>query len=249
MNYDEIRAMSEEYAARNAIETMEIKGYTVYFIDFEGYFGYSYQVYKNGHQIIADEACCHGHMLKTVGISGLRRYYIDKICKTLYTEDEIYGPIKNYEDYCLKKFYIVNYYHQAYDNISMCHICDNGEKDKAYKKSIKGKIKNYIGMCYMDEEYQYVIDRQRELLKELEGQKEKLKDNYEFQKASFLKEMRDHEYHINPQGDRDVLSQFGSVSYRREESNLDSYFDELQFTDIQRKAYLDARQDFLKQCS
>ena len=54
LTYDEIRALSQADAASIAIETMEVKGYDVYFIDFGELRGYSYLVFKNNHQITDD---------------------------------------------------------------------------------------------------------------------------------------------------------------------------------------------------
>lgn len=47
----DIQAMTEADAATIALEKLDIKGHTVYLVDFGGYFGYSCLVFKNGHHI------------------------------------------------------------------------------------------------------------------------------------------------------------------------------------------------------
>lgn len=71
-------------------------------------------------------------------------------------------------------------------------------------------------------------------------------DDYDYQKRAFTTEMYNHEYAINWQADFDTLSAFGNIhTIRGTEDVLESYFDQLDFTEVQRKAYLDAKADYL----
>ena len=50
-NIDMIREITEEEAKKLSLESECIKGHNVYFVDFDGGFGYSVLVYKNNHHI------------------------------------------------------------------------------------------------------------------------------------------------------------------------------------------------------
>ena len=92
------------------------------------------------------------------------------------------------------------------------------------------------------------MKRYVELYNRLTAARDALKDDFEFQKIAFKYEMGNHEYHINWQGDYDTLSAFGNIQWHGDgEDVLDKYFDELEFTDVQRGAYLAARREYLKE--
>ena len=246
LNYDEIRALSEVDAARLAIETMEIKDFNVYFIDFGTLRGYSYLVFKNGHQITDDFGNLHDYILKEKGLAGLRQWYIDRLNAKLFTEEEIAEPLKNYDDYQQKSYFLHNYYAKQENYVSMFRIFRNEEDEKAFDKEVKDMIFNRVGFCYMDKSLKYFVDKHVALLDKLNAQKENVADNYDYQKSAFLYEMYNHEYAINLQADWDVLSVFGTVSYEDTLSDINKCFDALKFTKTQRMAYMDARAEYYK---
>ncbi|MBR6859841.1 MAG: hypothetical protein IKM73_00780, partial [Acidaminococcaceae bacterium] len=47
----EIESVTEEQARDSALETLSIKGHTIYLVDFGGTFGYSCLVFCNGRHI------------------------------------------------------------------------------------------------------------------------------------------------------------------------------------------------------
>ena len=245
LTYDEIRALSQEEAASIAIESMDIKGYDVYFINFGELRGYGYLVYKNGHQITDDTGVIHAHLLKEEGLAGLRRYYINALNAKLFTDDEIAEPLKSYEDYRQKSYFLHNYYAKQEDNISMFFIGSDKEREERKAKT-DGMIFNSVGFCYMDKSLAAFVDKHVALLKKLIVQKANTTDNYEYQKSAFLYEMYNHEYAINLQADWDVLSVFGTVSYEDSQSDINKCFDALGFTKTQRMAYMDARAEYYK---
>ena len=245
LTYDEISALSQEDAAGIAIETMEVKGYDVYFIDFGSLRGYSYLVYKNGHQITDDFGHLHTYILKGKGLAGLRQWYIDTLNTKLFTEEEIAEPLKSYDDYQQKSYFLHNYYAEQEDYISMFFIGSDKEREERRKKT-ENMIFNRVGFCYMDKSLKSFVDKHVELMDKLNAQKDNVADNYEYQKSAFLYEMYNHEYAINHQADWDVLSVFGTVSYEDTMSDINKCFDALKFTDTQRRAYMDARAEYYR---
>ena len=72
---------------------------------------------------------------------------------------------------------------------------------------------------------------------------DELMKDYDFSYDAIYYEMANHEYHINLEGDYDVLSCFGSIDWHEED--LAAYFKELKWEPQTIKAYVNARRDFL----
>jgi hypothetical protein len=245
LTYDEIRALFQADAASIAIESMDVKGYDVYFIDFGPLRGYSYLVFKNDHQITDDFGHLHSYILKERGLAGLRQWYIDTLNTKLFTEEEIAEPLKSYDDYQQKSYFLHNYYAKQHDYMSMFFI-GSDEKREERKEKAKEMIFNRVGFCYMDKSLKAFVEKHVALMDKLNAQKDNVADNYEYQKSAFLYEMYNHEYGINLQADWDVLSVFGTVSYEDSQSDINKCFDTLGFTKTQRIAYMDARAEYYK---
>lgn len=70
--------------------------------------------------------------------------------------------------------------------------------------------------------------------------------DYEWAKGAFLYEMGNHEYHINWQGDWDVMHCFTDIEYRDEDA--EGYLKRLDWADDTKRAYRDARREYYKAC-
>lgn len=238
MTIDEIRNLIEEEAKTMLIEEMEIKEHNIYFVDFDEYFGYSCLVFKNNHHIyFADDFELH-HKGKTK--DELKAFYIKKMNNILFTEAEITAPITEYTEYDRKRYYLNNYYGMQVDYIS---IFGNPKKHPNFEEEVKGMIYNPVAFAYMyDAEF---VIHHSELYQKLQEQKEKAATSYEYLKNAFLREMYNHEYGINWQADYDTLSAFYNIQYH--DNDLQAYFNELNFNDTQKQAYLDARKQYYRE--
>lgn len=248
MTYDERQALTEEQAREMAKEVLDIKGFTVYVADAGEQWNPYYLVFKNGHHIhYANEDGMYDEFYKGRGMTDadLRQKHIDALNAKLFTEEELAEPIKDYDEYERKRYFLQNYYSMQVDYVSSFRIAPTKEEEAAFQEKIKGLTFNPISFCYMaDVDF---IHRQSELRKILEARKEEMKDNYEYYKKAFISEMYNHEYSINWQADLDTLSAFGGVSYRKDYGSLDEMFDDCGFTETQRKAYVDAKQEYYRQ--
>lgn len=237
---DQIEAMAESEAQEMALETMQIKGHNVYFVDFEGYFKYSALVFMDGMHIhYANDYELH-HPDKTR--EELRGRYIETMNHKLYTEDEIVGPVSDYDDYKAKDYFLRNYYGMRRKNVSIFYC---GPKEA--KPNTAGMIYDPVAFAYFDDAD--FVKHHVGLLDSLEKSWKAKQDDYEFMKSAFISEMWNHEYAINWQGDYDVLSVFGNIHYDRSDNDLQNYFDQLDFTDTQRRAYLDARREYMRKAN
>lgn len=237
-NLTEIENISELEAGAMSLEKTEIKGHNIYFADLGDIYGYSCLVFKNNHSIhYANDYELH-HTDKTR--KELRDMYINKMNNILFTEMEIVSPLKDYSEYKRKINYLLNYYGMQVDYVSaFCSFLSKEQIAELHKK-IKGMFYNPIAYAYMAEED--FVKHHIELFSKLEKAKDNMADNYAYLKGAFLYEMYNHEYDINWQADYDVLSEFGDVTYNGED--LNAYFKELKFTDLQKQAYCDAMKQY-----
>lgn len=244
---EDIEALTEQEAAALAIERMEIKDHTVYFVDFGGYFKYSCLVFRNGYHIhYANDYELH-HNGRTR--DELREWYIDGMNRALFTEEEIAAPLTDYDEYDRKDYFLRNYYGMASDYLSCWGNFSNEKFAKAWEE--KKKAYPYVSPIsfgyYADESFARHL---AELYEKLQAAKNAMADNFEYYKGAFKHEMANHEYHINWQADFDTLSAFGFIQYHGDENDeLEKYFDELKLNDTQRRAYLAARTEYLQEAS
>lgn len=238
----DIESMTEAEAFTYAGEKLEIKGHQVYILDFGGYFGVSALVFCNGHHIkYANDYELH-HQGKN--FKELRALYIESLNNKLFTEEELAAPLKDYDEYSRKSYFLHNYYGMRESYVSMFRILHNEEEEKAMEAEVAGLIFNPI--CFGYYRSAEFVDRCKELAEALEKAKAATVNNYEYQKAAFLREMFNHEYGINWQADYDVLSAFGRIHWAGDCAPVHRYFDELGFNEIQRRAYAAAQAEYYK---
>ncbi|MBR6859708.1 MAG: hypothetical protein IKM73_00105 [Acidaminococcaceae bacterium] len=238
----EIESVTEEQARDSALETLSIKGHTIYLVDFGGTFGYSCLVFCNGRHIYyANDYQLHHGTVES--LEELRQLYINKLNNILFTEDEIDQPLKDYDEYTRKDYFLRNYYNMREEYVSMFGSFNDPEFTKQYEKKTANMIRDVYSFCYYPADKADFIRHHYELVSKLQKRRREMQENFEYQKGAFLYEMYNHEYGINWEADYDVLSCFGKLEYAEDES-LDNYFDQLKFNDVQRRAYRAARSEY-----
>ena len=249
---NEIERMNEQDIREQLapdFEAIPCKGCTLYMVQLAGAFGYSMIVCGDGRQIQhANDYELH-HNWKPNTRDELREHYIKKAELILYTEDELTQPLKDYHDYERRRKYIMELLPLKRDFISIYHF----ERDEAEKAERKAKEATHTVYCAAalgffteaDADFSQHINDLLLILNEL---KKDTADNYEYYKSSFYYELGNHEYHINTyQGDWDTLSAFGNIAWHWQGAEArEKYFQELGFTETQRRAFNDARREYLK---
>lgn len=240
--YD-IEALTETNAAALALEKLDVKGHTVYLVDFQGYFGYSCLVFKNRHHLRhANDYELH-HKGKTH--DQLRRLYLDKLTNTLFTPEEIIAPLSDYMDYVHRFRYLQNIYGLQEDHISIFSAGGTKQEMEERKKKVAKMIYCPIGLAYYDNSD--FVSGYMTLYRKLKAAQKNVGDDFEYWKSAFKYEMANHEYAINWQADFDTLSAFGNIQYHGEDDGeVTKYFDELNFSEAQRKAYWAAKSEYLR---
>lgn len=139
------------------------------------------------------------------------------------------------------------------NNLPMIFAFSSEQLDKALDdmglsmKDMKGNklIRMGFGAFCLKSDLDYVLS---ELAAVKDMKRDFIKD-YEQAYDAFFYEMGNHEYHINYEGDWDVLSCFGlddSVCEYKDGKGADEYMDAMGLSPVTKAAYHDARCDFLR---
>jgi hypothetical protein len=242
---EKIEQLTEETAKEIAEDSMEIKGHNIYFIDFGGHFGYSVVVFCNGHHIHYANDYELNHRWQNASHEELKQIYIKGLNRKLFTEEELSEPIKNYTDFECKRHFLQNYYGMRQDYISVFRIAPTEKEEKEFRRRVEKMFFNPVCYAYYDDKefVQHRIDLSIALAKA----EEETLNNFEYWKNAIYLEMCNHEYGINLQADFDTLSAFGNPEWHGESNEaLEKMFDEVEFNDMQRKAYIEARKEYYK---
>ena len=247
-NIDQIQGITEPEAQEMALDAMEIKGHHVYFVDFGGYFKYSALVFADGmHIYYANEYELH-HEYAKLDHEGLKAKYIDCLSGKLFTEDEITAPIADYGEYQRREYFLHNYYGMRREHTSCFFIQANAKQREEYNRG-RAKHPHLNPVCFAYYADKPFVQRCVALHVALQKAWRERENDFEVMKKAFIREMYDHEYCINYQADFDTLSAFGNIEWKHGDYTeaLNSYFDQLHFTDTQRKAYFEARKEYYRQ--
>ena len=231
-------------------ERLDVKGFRVYLVDLgDPYFKYSMLVFApNGNQVVYAHDFELHHNNKTR--EELRELYIKKANACLFTEEELAAPLKSYHDFEARRRFITELLPFCAKNgyFSVFRICTTEEEEAMYEaEKEEYPVCCPPAYCYFKQEDEAFSSHICALFIRLTHQEKDSANNYEYQYNAFYYELGNHEYHINSyQGDWDTLSAFGNIEWHGQGAEArEKYFAELGFTDVQRKAFEDARRQFL----
>lgn len=245
---DELETLPEETAAEWSDAMEEVNGHNVYFIPFDDYKGYSCIVYRGGRIMpyAGDSQSRHKDMYR----KDLRAAMLRRMQHTLFTDEQIVAPLKDYSDYQARSYYLHNHFGCMRDHVSIFRtpVLRGSKEDidgqREFEQKTKDMVYDPIAFAFFNPEDREFVVRHCKLYNELHKREEEKKDDFDYWLNAFIIEMNDHEYPINYyQGNWDTLSAFGNIEYDREgqDDNLTFYFDQLKFNDTQRRAYRAAR--------
>lgn len=227
----DIESMSAADLASFAEDVETIKGHTVYYIDFGGYFGFSACVTADGQHIkYANDYELH-HSGKSR--DELREIYRRELSEKLFTESEL-STVSSYEDAQRKRYFLMNYYGERRPHVSVFYIGESPD--------VSGLTFSPVFMAYYKDSA--FAKHGAELLHTLSEAEQKNADNFDYWRGAFLYEMYNHEYGINWQADYDVISCFGNCSSVEDYTDAGKLFSAAGFNEIQKAAYMAARREY-----
>lgn len=193
LNYEQIENLTEEEVKEHSEEQTIIKGYNCYFIDLPPYYNYSVLVYKNGHYITEDFELHHSN--KNGNKEGLKKLYIKNLNQKLFTPEEIDAPIMTRQEEESKHDFVINYYKNHFDNLSLWYIGEKQEKElskKINEEGYKYGVRILATAFKTEEDRSNVVNVYKTFLKR---QKEyKKKDGLNYFREHIRKELFNHEY-------------------------------------------------------
>jgi len=192
MVIEKIEGMTLEDAKDIALETMEIKGHECVFVDFKDRFGYSVLVFKNKKHIhyADDYELHHEYIIQEDGREALRDFYIQEMNNKLFTDDELMEPVKTYDEYKRKDYFLRNYWIMGYDYLSIFGI---GEEARRKFNESRPNFPYYsnISFCYVADPE--IVDIQQKYSKNLETRLEALKNSDKTFREMISYELANHE--------------------------------------------------------
>lgn len=178
-----------------------------------------------------------------------------KVCKV---EDYEQNPIDNTQrkgDTTMKYSEFKDMLQKKADDLPIIFAFSNEQLDKALDdmglslQDMNGDklIRMGMGAFCLKSELEHIHGE----LDKIDEMKHDFIKDYEQAYDAFFYEMGNHEYHINWQGDWDVLSCFGlddDVCEYEDGKDVDEYMDAMGLSPVTKAAYHDARGDFLRMC-
>lgn len=234
-SYRDVEALSEKQAQELAEEHTKIKGHDIYFITFPKYYGYSAIVFYNGHLIRF--ATKHANQIpysaENNSKENLKALYINNLNNELFTDQELAAPLKDYHDLRARKNYLVNYYGDREDHVSMFHIFNDEGVREAYREAIKDLHTSFV--CHGHYKSQEFVNKANELAKAVEEAQKEKENDYEYLKSAFRYEFSNYECCY---GGR----------YREAAEAVLSRSETIETNEVQRKAFNDAKREYIKFC-
>lgn len=218
MNIREIEALTFNEVKNIALDHMTIEDHDCFFVDLGKYFGYSVLIFKNKKHIhYANDYQLHH---PTANIEQLKEKYIKHLNESLFLDSDFLLSVSTYDEYQRRNNYLLNYYPQRYDHLSMyyCGFTPDKKKEAEFEKLKKVyKYFSTVGFCYFkDENIVANLFKYKQILEDSFSEMKKTDD--EFRKM-IRKELANHEFCIM-QDPTDTLDSLGltrdELSYNQE---------------------------------
>lgn len=223
-NIDRIESISEAEAQVMAEKHEVIKGHDVYFIDFGGYFKYSYVVFLRGHLLryAGDYELHHTSMSR----EQLEKWYAKTLKQKLFTERQLKNKLRNYGDYQRRMYYLHNYYGDLEDHISIFGDGTNKEFVAEYNREKANLHYNKVTFAYYkNPEF---VQKCADLEKDIEAAREAMDNDFEYWKKAFRYEFGNYECIYG--------GRYTEAAYAATNGNS--------LNDIQKKAFQAAKQEY-----
>lgn len=190
MTIKEIRNLTIEdlkkFEKEGKAEVINIKNHDCYFVDLEGYFGYSVLVFKNNRHIHYVNNYQLHHSSKNK--EDLKDYYIKVLNRKLFTESELMEDIKDYQEYKNKSHYVSNYWIMQFDRISAFYI---GEFSKEQREAMETMV--YCPPCFSYVNDKEIVENAYKFINHIEKSYQRVMENIEVFEKMISYELSNHE--------------------------------------------------------
>ena len=200
-----VENLSYNEAKEMALETLEIKGHTCFLVDLGEHLGYSILVYKNFKHIhyANDYQLHHEWLVKNKGLDALRESYIQSMNCSLFTEEELMGPLHSYDEYTKKVHYLHNFWIMQYEYTSLFAI---SEKDQRILEEKVKTMPYYCPTCFCNVADPKIIPVAAKMKEHLDAEFETLKKRKDHFRQMVSYELANHEACITCDSDEALAS-------------------------------------------
>lgn len=172
----DIENLTQSETSALASEAFTCKGHDCYIVDCGDYFGISVLVFKNGcHLYHANDYQLHHPSIKDNDL--LIAYFKDECHHKLFSDEELQGNVKDYDDYKLKSSYLRNILSQAFDHITIFAINPSQEELAEYQRLIDTTYKYYSDVAFARFSSCDYVDYAERTMQHLEDSYETLKNS------------------------------------------------------------------------
>lgn len=233
MNITEIENLTYNETKAISLDHIAINGHDCFFVDLGKYFGYSVLIFKNKkHIYYANDYQLHH---PATNIQELRKRYIERLNESLFLDSDFLFPVSTYDEYQRRNNYLLNYYPQRYDSLSMyyCGFTPDKKKEAEFKK-LKKEYKYFSTVCFCYFKDKKIVDTLAKYKIILEDSFSEMKKTDDEFRKMIRKELANHEFCIM-QDPTDTLNSLGltmdELSYNQEmilqeemERNVEMYY-------------------------
>jgi len=191
---------------------MSINGHDCFFVDLGKYFGYSVLIFKNKkHIYYANDYQLHH---PATNIYQLKENYIKHLNESLFFDSDFLFPVSTYDEYQRKNNYLLNYYSQRYDHLSMyyCGFTPDKKKEAEFEK-LKKEYKYFSTVCFCYFKNENIVTKLFKYKQILEDSFSEMKKTDDEFRKMIRKELANHEFCIM----QDPTDTLGSLGLTRDE--------------------------------
>lgn len=218
MNIKEIESLTYDEVKNIALDHIVIKDHDCFFVDLGKYFGYSVLIFKNKkHVYYANDYQLHH---PATNIQELKEKYIKHLNESLFLDSDFLLSVSTYDEYQRRNNYLLNYYSQRYDNLSMyyCGFTPDKKKEAEFEK-LKKEYKYFSTVCFCYFKDKKIVDTLAKYKIILENSFSEMKKTDDEFRKMIRKELANHEFCIM-QDPTDTLDSLGltrdGLSYNQE---------------------------------
>jgi hypothetical protein len=212
MNIKEIESLTYDEVKNIALDHMSINGHDCFFVDLGKYFGYSVLIFKNKkHIYYANDYQLHHPV---TNIYQLKENYTKHLNESLFFDSDFLFPVSTYDEYQRKNNYLLNYYSQRYDHLSMyyCGFTPDKKKEAEFEK-LKKEYKYFSTVCFCYFKNENIVTKLFKYKQILEDSFSEMKKTDDEFRKMIRKELANHEFCIM----QDPTDTLGSLGLTRDE--------------------------------
>ena len=197
--WDDMTSATLEQLERVAIIKKRVKGFDAFLVKCAPHYGFTWFAFENGEGItesrcIYIESSIH-YKLNSYGGSNYRmiRAMLEKVEKTLFTDEELNAPIKDYDEYRRKDYFVRNYLPRRWKYESAFHIIRSEQEEQEREERIRRHFPYYSQVAFAYFPLSGCVDYLKKRAEIVEKRYQEFMSNAEQRESAILYELFNYE--------------------------------------------------------